>query len=147
MPRTRRAPRPWFGIVFVALAVAGLAGCGRGGPYPVSGRLEYEDGEPITGLAGSTVTFTSDALGVEARGEIQEDGTFRLGTRREADGAPPGTYKVIVTQPHPEPERRVTGHPVVALIYEDPKTTPLEVTVEPKSNDFTLKLKRLKAGR
>jgi hypothetical protein len=133
-------------MALAGLALAGLAGCGSG-TYPVSGRLEYDDGQPITELAGSSVTFTSEKLGVEARGELQQDGSFRLGTKRTNDGAPPGTYKVIVTQPHPAPERPVTGRPVVDLAYEDPETTPLEATVEAKSNDFTFKLKRLKGKR
>jgi hypothetical protein len=131
----------------MALAGLALAGCG-GGTYPVSGRLEYEDGEPIQGgLAGCTITFTSEQLGVEARGEIGEDGSFRLGTRRADDGAPPGTYKVIVTQPHPEPERPEKRRPVVDLAYEKPDTTPLEATVERKRNDFTFKLKRLRGKK
>jgi len=146
MPRTPCALRPCLVIILAGLALAGLAGCG-GGTYPVSGRLEYEDGEPIREMTGCTISFTSEQLGVEARGEIQEDGGFRLGTKRPDDGAPPGTYKVIVAQPHPEPERPEKRRPVVDLSYEDPQTTPLEATVEPKRNDFTFKLKRLKGKK
>jgi hypothetical protein len=147
MPRTPGALRPWLVITLAGLALAGLAGC-RGGTYPVSGRLEYDDGEPIQGaLTGCTITFTSEKLGVEARGEIQDDGSFRLGTRGANDGAPPGTYKVIVAQPHPAPERPEKRRPVVDLAYEDPDKTPLEATVEPKSNEFTFKLNRLKGKK
>ena len=147
MPRTPRALRASLGIVLAGLALAGLAGCGHGDTYPVSGRLEYEDGTPLRELAGSLIMFTSEKLGVQARGEIGEDGSFRLGTKQPGDGAPPGTYKVIVTQQHPEPESRQPGHLVVDLAYEDPAKTPLEETVEPKSNEFTFKLKRFKGKK
>jgi hypothetical protein len=141
-----RALRWWFVGIWVGLAVAGLAGCGNGN-CPVHGRLEFEDGEPIRELAGSSVTFTSEQLGVEARGEIQDDGSFRLGMKREDDGAPSGKYKVILTQPHPSPERQEHRRPVVDTVYEDPDKTPLEATVDRQHTDFTFKLKPIKGKK
>ena len=135
--------RRWSGCV-LALVVAG---CSGSGPYPVSGRVEFDDGQPATDMAGCTLTFTSSAIGKSSIGEIQPDATFRLTTLKPGDGAFPGKYKVTVQQPHPNPERRQYAKPVVDLIYEDENTTPLEAAVEPKNNEFTFKLKRIKGGR
>jgi hypothetical protein len=132
----------------LGVALLGLAGCGSKGLYPVSGQLEDDTGQPLTGLAGYTVTFTSEALGQSVRGDIQPDGTFRLGTAKSYAGAAPGEYKVTVTQPHIRPERTGGGPPVVDLIYEDPVNTPLRATVEAKKdNFFSYKLKRIPTKR
>jgi hypothetical protein len=111
--------------------------------------LVYEDnGQPVAELAGFTVTFSSQALGKSASGTIQEDGTFRLTSVRPDDGAFPGTYKVIISQPHPRPERGERRTPVIDTAYESPTQTPLERTVEAKSdNEFTFELKRLPANK
>jgi hypothetical protein len=114
----------------------------------VSGKLEYEDGQPLKELAGFEVTFTSEALHKSARGVIKDDGTFRLTTSRPGDGAFPGVYKVIVAQPHPEPERPFVGNPVVDLKYEDPEKTDLEATVEAKTNNLPpFRLARIRKKR
>jgi hypothetical protein len=134
-------------IICAGLALAGGAGCGSDGTYPVSGQLVYEDNQqPVTELAGFSVTFTSQALGKSASGTVGGDGTFRLTSVRPNDGAFPGTYKVIVSQPHPNPERVERRSPVVDLVYENPSQTPLERAVEPKSvNEFVIPLKRFQA--
>ena len=125
----------------VAVAVAGCADPNR--PYPVNGTVVFEDGEPVREAAGGMVTFNSAELKKSAVGEIQPDGTFRLTTTRQNDGAPPGRYKVTVMNPlaredlgRPAPRRVVDRH------YESLQTTDLEATVEPKTNDILLKIKR-----
>jgi hypothetical protein len=132
--------RPWAAGAAVVLLT--LAGCGTNHPYPVRGQLLYEDGQPIKELDGFTVSFSSQELAKGARGNLDAEGRFQLTTQRPDDGAFPGKYKVIVTQPHINVERRETHPPVVDLEYEDPAKTPLEATVESKDNDFTFKLKR-----
>jgi len=136
------AARPRAATLAGMLLIA-LCGCG-GGTFPVQGKLLYEDGQPAKELAGSSVTFTSEKLAKSAVGTIGADGSFRLTTQRANDGAFPGKYQVIVAQPHANPERNVHGVPVVDLIYEDPHKTDLTATVEPKSNEFTFKLRRFK---
>jgi hypothetical protein len=112
-----------------------LSGCG--GKYRVKGKLVYEDGgQPVTELAGFTVTFSSQELGLSAQGEIQPDGSFTL-------AAPPGYYKVVIAQNHPMPGRPDRSPPVVELYYEDPDKTPLDATVERNKTEFTFPLKRL----
>jgi hypothetical protein len=134
-----------FWLFATVLVIAGLAGCGSGGKYRVHGQLQYEDGSPLSDLAGFEVTFTSEKLGRSSRGEIQSDGGFELSTSRANDGVLPGDYKVTVSQPHVEPGRPEKRNPFVELMYEDPSLTPLGATVQPNDdNNFTFKLTRIK---
>jgi hypothetical protein len=133
---------PW--LLLAALGALTLSGCSSG-RHPVRGQLLYEDdGTPVKELAGFEVTFTSQKLATSAHGTIQPDGSFQLGGLKENDGALPGEYVVILTQPKHEPERPNVGDPVVDLAYEDPEKSDLKAEVKPESNNFTFKLKRLK---
>jgi hypothetical protein len=126
-------------IILLAGVLASLSGCAGERAYPVRGKLVYEDGQPVKELAGFTVTFTSETLHKSARGNIDENGSFHLAQ----DGAFPGQYKVILTQPHPNPERGESRRPVVDEAYEHPAKSTLSADVEAKNNEFTFALKRI----
>jgi hypothetical protein len=142
----RSRPSVWLAAFFVGLTA--LSGCGSGaGKFAVRGKLQYEDGSPLTDLAGFEITFTSEALAKGSRGDIQADGSFEMSTTGDNDGVIPGEYKVTVSQPHVEPGRPETRNPFVELIYEDPAKTPLHATVQANNdNFFTFKLERIKKG-
>ena len=81
----------------VLASLAFLCGCddGRVPVVPVSGVVEFPDGEPVrTG----TIEFESAAHGTTSSGRIGRDGDFTLGTYEVGDGAPAGRHKVIVVQ-------------------------------------------------
>jgi hypothetical protein len=132
------------GLFFPAAAAALLAaGCGGGAgrPYPVGGTV-FLDGQPAKELAGGTVTFSSAELHRSASGEIQADGTYRLGSLKKDDGAAPGKYQVTVSPPETagggeRGGQRSAGKP---LSFGGPETP--EVTVEPKTNDIPVRLHR-----
>lgn len=118
-----------------------LAGCGGKGTYPVDGKMVYPDGSVATDLAGHSVNFESAELKVSATGEVQSDGSFKVGTFEHEDGALPGKYRVSVMRPLP-----VGDEPTPRFII-DPKyagldTSGLEVTIEPKVNSVTLTVER-----
>jgi hypothetical protein len=79
------------------MALLLAAGCGGAGLYPVEGQVVFADGTP---LKSGTVVFSSvdQQVLIGARGELK-DGAFRASTYRLNDGAPPGTYTVMVTTP------------------------------------------------
>jgi len=134
--------RPPPGRLAVGLGLLILAGCGD--RQPVRGKLVYADNDqPVAELAGFDVTFTSEKLGISARGTVQPDGTFQLGTDKENDGAPPGAYVVTLTQPVREPDRPNLGDPVVDRAYEDPAKSDLRAEVTSGKNDFVFKLRRI----
>src|SRR5262245_33427241 len=92
--------------LLVLVAVGGVSGCGSdlAKTYPVKGKVAYKGkGLPISRLAGGLVYFelASDP-NVKAMGEIEEDGTFTLGSQingKEAGGAVAGEYRVRVEPP------------------------------------------------
>src|SRR5262249_44560620 len=86
---TRRAM--WSATLLALAALTGAAGC-NSGRYPVTGRVVYEDGSPLTegGVVGEA---TVDGKNVMARGTVGSDGRFEWGTERPGDGARPGSYK------------------------------------------------------
>jgi hypothetical protein len=140
----RRLASLGSGAILVAGLCASLIGCRGETPYPVRGVLVYDDDEtPAKELAGFTVTFTSESAQKSAIGNIAADGSFKLTSLHDSDGAFPGKYKVVLTQPHPDPERGEIRQPVIDLAYEHPQKTKLEATVERKNNEFSFKLKRL----
>jgi hypothetical protein len=133
----------------VLVAVSGL-GCRGTRPYPVSGRVVYDDGETASDLVGAAVIFTSDELRVSASGEIDRQGRFTLTMQRRDDGAWPSRYKVVIVPAvdfgvdDPRHKARKSHLPAA---YTDPGTTDLSATVEAKANDVTLTLTRTKTGR
>jgi hypothetical protein len=127
-------------LVLVLLALPGTAGCGSR-TYPVEGRVVFRDGKEATELAGGFVTFEAEESQVSAQGEIQPDGTFRMGTFKPGDGAVPGRHKVLVMpRPADNPDR--PPPPVLHPRYQRLETSGLEVTVEPKKNQVTLTVER-----
>ncbi len=80
-------------ILFVLFAI----GCGSDQVpiYPVSGRVQFEDGEPVR---LGTVELESLSYGTTATGKIQEDGSFELGTYPPSDGAAAGEHRATVVQ-------------------------------------------------
>jgi hypothetical protein len=131
--------------MLLTLAALGVAGCSGdpNRPYPVRGVVVFEDDRPAKELAGGSVTFVpiSEPERAVSSGTINEDGTFTLSCRREGDGAVAGTHRVEVAPPGKEDEddNPKARRPRVAL---DPSTAVQEVTVEPRSNEITLKVKR-----
>jgi hypothetical protein len=126
----------------MALAVLLVAGCsGANTLYPVHGTV-YLDGQPATELAGGTVTLNSGELHKSASGQIQTDGTYRLGSLRQDDGALPGKYEVTVAPPEgaARSERGGRRRAAPLLVFEGP--TEREVTVERRANDIPLHLRR-----
>lgn len=82
----------WIGLLLIA-----LAGCEPSGlrTYPVNGTVTFADGQPVK---FGTVEFYSEAHDLTARGKIQPDGTFQLGTFTADDGAVEGAHNVIIVQ-------------------------------------------------
>ena len=82
-------------------------------------------------------------------GQIQPDGSFRLGTFTTSDGARPGRYKVVVTgvaQPDTRPYEEamlhpeLTPQPLIHPKYGRVETTDLEVEISAGSNELSFKL-------
>jgi hypothetical protein len=109
-------------------------GCGpkSGDLVPVSGRVTWEGAAVTTG----NITFVP-AQSAESRpstGQIQSDGTYQMSTFQQADGVPPGKYRVAIDSTPPPPVETMPGQDLprgpVPASYADPTTSGLEATVE-----------------
>jgi hypothetical protein len=113
--------------------------------YPVKGTVVFEDDRPATSLAGGFVHFQSvEEETVSAQGYIDEHACFVLTTFKKNDGAVPGKHRIIVTPPPFTISE--SGIPLRQTFldprYQRYETSNLEETVEPTSNDITLKLQK-----
>lgn len=128
------ARRGWLAV---GLLLGSAVGCGPAtGVHPVRGHVQAADGRrPTFGV----VELTADAGGRVASGLIQDDGTFRLSTFREGDGAVAGRHRVIVVQtvntehiPLEQHHHVLDVHPRYAR-YE---SSGLEFTVDPRGQNY-----------
>jgi hypothetical protein len=146
----------WSKRALIPLLLA-LTATGCGQTNPVKGRVLL-DGQPV---AGATVTFLPDAdgQGRPASGTTDSDGYFQLMTYRSGDGAPPGTYRIVVSKTeapaappdndHASKQRaqdylarhkgRKSNKSLIPAVYSDAAKTPLRCTV-PASGLVTVEL-------
>ncbi len=115
---------------------ATLVGCGGESLNPVTGKVVYTDGTPVT---VGTVTFNNAEKQVAASSPIAQDGTFSL-TFGDSQGAPAGAYRVVVTGD----TETYGAKPTVANVYSDPSQTPLTQTVVEGNNEVEIKVERPK---
>ena len=118
----------------LALLLILVCGCDKGlKTYPVSGTVHFSDGTP---LEGGTIVFHSVESQVQARGNVLEDGTFRVGTESPRDGAVAGSHRVVIRAswrgPSTPPERPVHSK------YRSVSTTDLEYDVKTGRNKFEI---------
>src|SRR5262245_29778994 len=106
IPFTAWQSRPRYLSLAALLLVLGASGCSD--RQSAGGRVLFDDGTPLE--EGMVVCeMKAGDKPVMARGAIQRDGTFQLGTVKPGDGAPAGTYRVLVTpRSRTEAERRTT---------------------------------------
>src|SRR5262249_17781796 len=69
------AQRPCRAGAFLSLLLLCASGCGSQTLFPVSGKVTYKDGKPVT---AGFVIFEPLSQKIRARGEIQADGSFQL---------------------------------------------------------------------
>ena len=112
-----------------------LGGCGESLPptVPVHGKMTWQ-GKP---LGEERVSFqpAKIAEGLPKRpavGNLNPDGTYRLGTFCTDDGAVPGEYHVLVHSYSSKPSQQKPTAPYVSRIrdkYGDPQRSGLTVTI------------------
>lgn len=128
-------------LVIVAVGLAAVAGCNRGPKMvQVRGKVLNQDGTPITkGIREISFEPMADTTAVMRRtavGQIQDDGSFELFTRRPGDGVLPGKYSVVI---------RVIKAPRDPVLLSDEKyassgTTPYQETIEDDTQDLVYKI-------
>jgi hypothetical protein len=136
--------------LFLLLLGIALTGCGSGNVL-LKGTVTFsDDGSP---LSCGIVMFDNGI--VNARGAVNPDGTFTVGSLKANDGLPPGEYRVSIVSaqillPCPEnedddPENNVYPPPAEQLIdkrYESFETSGLTVKVDPASKTYNISVER-----
>jgi len=136
--------RPPYAPVAAVFALGlALVGCSKPSTnVRVEGQVVWADGSPALELAGFVVESTVPGSRVTARGTIDAEGRFRLGTNRPGDGAEPGSHQVAIN-PAPRFEYEPPTPVRLPERYGRPETSGLTVTVEPgKTNRVTLAVSR-----
>lgn len=130
------------GVRFVVLVVLamGLASCGRGdrkAVYPVRGKVFFK-GRAAEGAWVTLVPLDGDANVPRPGAQVKRNGSFRLSTYANYDGAPAGRYAVTIV--YRSPEKKVDGDnagpDLLRGRYADAKTTPLRVEIKDGPNDL-----------
>lgn len=143
-PRSRRLV---FG--FAALLLFPLMwGCGSDQlpTYPVSGTVQFEDGtHPMFG----DIEFYNADHKVNARGKINRDGSFSVGTFTDNDGAIEGRHQIITLQIVSDHLTARRSHSIEhdhgALInpsFFDYRTSGLECDIVPGDNQVKLTVRK-----
>ena len=109
--------------------------------YPVSGKVRFTTGGVVH---VGTVELKSKEHNVQARGQIQSDGSFTLTTYKEGDGAVAGMHDCVVVQF--VMAEGISGHRpstmgVVDRRYASYSTSGLKAEISPDhSNELNLKV-------
>ena len=132
-------------------SIVGLAlfsGCfsGEAPTYTVSGTVFDSDGKPLPGgvLILEPLENQSKA---NPRGTIGPDGSFTLKTPPDRAGAEAGKYRVMVQAFDPayddaQAPRDQLPPQLIHSRYQRFDTSDIEITIEPKDNDVTLRVDR-----
>lgn len=124
-------------IVFVSFLSLGCgnSNCRLGGKITFS-----DDGSP---LGRGTVCFDDGV--VTARGSINEQGVYTVGSLKENDGLPPGEYRVfIIGAINPA----VSGEAsVIDARYDSPSTSGLSLKVDGTTRSYDFSVDRATAER
>lgn len=122
------------------LGVLFLTGCGN--QVGLGGKVTFsDDGSPLT--SGTVYLVEGNFM---ARGPIQSDGSYIVGSVKEGDGLPPGTYSVYVSGATKEAGTDASGMPTFESLIDDKfasaQTSGLTVTVPAEKNRFDFKVDR-----
>jgi len=126
-----------------------ISGCddGRLKTYPVSGVVEFEDG---TSVHVGTIELKSREHAINARGQIEADGSFTLSTYDTGDGAVAGKHDCVVIQMvmGEDLSFQPGSEGVVPPRYGSYSTSDLVVEVDAQGdNDLKITLSPLPPGR
>jgi hypothetical protein len=128
----------WRAAALLSLVLVAISGCGSQTFFPVNGNVKHKDGTPVT--AGLVISEPVNQK-ISARGEIQADGTFKLGTYKNTDGAMEGEYRVLIAPP-PLPEEGKRLRSPIHAKYQSLESTPLKFTVtrDRHKNSFNIEV-------
>ena len=123
----------------LCLAVC-LLGCSK--LEPMSGTVTFEDGKPLT---TGTVIFQTN--GFQAKGTLDAQGKYKIGSDKPGNGLPSGKYEVGIAGAEVQVSTKGGGEsfeskPLIKEKYSDPSTSGITVTVDGKTKTFDFKVEK-----
>jgi hypothetical protein len=116
-----------------------ILGCSHN--VKTTGKVTFsDDGTPLT---EGTVVF--ETAGYLARGRLNQDGTYHLGSFSERDGLPTGTYNVYITgavQYQDAPNGQTVINSLIDTKYSDPQNPVWKIEITPKTKQVDLTVDR-----
>jgi len=129
-------------LILIIGLLALACGC-NSGRQTVTGKVTYDDGTPVT--SGTVVAEgTIDGKVVGLQGNIESDGTFRMGGASPGDGALPGTYRVMILAPSLSDFEKGQGKKPAFSGYDSFEKSGITLEVKPGKNDLPIKVARPK---
>jgi hypothetical protein len=129
-------------LLGLALSIFTTVGCNGRSTYQVSGKVQYKDGSPITGgvrVVNFEPTESSTAtIRKTATGQIGQDGTFEMYSRKPGDGVIPGKYAVTFVVM----DKPMGGKLLIPQKYASAAETPFEITVDGNKTDLLYELEK-----
>ena len=136
-------------LFLLLLLLVACVGCGSGQlpTHAVEGSVKFEDGTTV--MFGDIEFFSVDHK-INARGKINRDGTFTVGTYAENDGAVEGRHQIVIQQmtgsyltaKYNDQIKHDHGE-LIDSAYFDYRTSGLECTISPGTNEVELTVKKL----
>jgi hypothetical protein len=130
----------FFVSLLVGWGILIQIGCSQRSSYHVSGKVQYKDGSPITGGV-RTVNFeptasTTAAIRKSATGQIGQDGTFEMYSRKPGDGVIPGKYAVTFVVM----DKPMGGKLLIPPKYTSAADSPYEINVDGDKTDLVYEI-------
>lgn len=103
----------------------------------VTGRVTFADGTPLD--EGSVICEMKEGeKTIMAQGNLERDGSFRLGTHVEGDGAKRGKYRVLVVARALSDAESSTRLPIIDPKFSQFETSGLELHVNEGRNELNI---------
>lgn len=134
--------KKFFAISLCLVCLMVLAvGCSKN--QKLGGKVTFSDDN--TALDTGTVIFESATL--LARGTIEKDGTYTVGTESDKDGIPPGEYKVYISGavrmvPPAEGSLMPGQEPLIEAKFTSGQTSGLIYKADGTNKKFDIKVDR-----
>jgi len=128
-------------MLAITVSVTGCGGTDHPPLYPVTGKVEFADGQPLA--VGGSVRFQSIATQgndrtLDAVGVINSDGVFELSTRDFGRGVAAGDYRALVHGARDLKKNPTWPPPSIHPRFGRFETAGLNFVVEEGDNDFTI---------
>jgi hypothetical protein len=128
-------PRPLLRLFLAGVFLLPTSCSGRKPVYPVSGKVLFQ-GRPAKGAMVKFHPQDGSDTALVPRGEVDADGTFRLTTYQQHDGAPAGRYAVTIFWGVPSKGGDEFDRLLVPSRYLNPATSGLTAEVPNREIDL-----------